>query len=145
MPAIQPIAGSKLSPWSHGDNQHCILRTAGNQLTTMVPTLKDALDNLEVFPMGYTNLWILCRVGLYLPAGVDLHYAIPDAPRTWSAAIGRYFIWGDQGMHKAWVEEGEKSVLGFPDLASAEAFVHANKREGETYIIAMCMDDIMWH
>jgi hypothetical protein len=145
MGALHTIGNSHHSPWEPSDLQFFILRTAGNEMTTLVETAKEANAHLEMFPMGYTNLWIVRRVGLYLPTGMDIRYPDPPFHSRYGGSVGRYFFWGDKGSHVAWIQVGDKMELGFPDLASAEVYLKVHQKEGEKYVIGLCVEDHMWH
>ena len=144
MARFQPISGSEIYPYTPHKWQYLIERTGGTVLTTLVETKEIALSQIDVFEMGYTNLWILRRVGLYLHKQKPIRYPDPEEKYS-SDREGRYFIYGDQGSSVSWVKEGPKQVLGYADPATAEPCLAEYQKPGENLIIVRLLEDIFWH
>lgn len=144
MVRFQPISGSEIYPYTPHKYQYLIERTGGSVLTTLVETKEIALSQIEEFEMGYTNLWILRRVGLYLDKQKPIRY--PDPEEKYAGdRLGRYYIYGNHGTSVSWVKEGSSSVMGYADRATAERCLDEYKKPGENLIIVRLLEDIYWH
>jgi hypothetical protein len=150
--SLVPIPTSDLSPFEPGDLQYFIERTAGGAVTTLAPTLKALLGEVEVFEMGYTNLWLHVRCTLYLPGRKPSRWEPPDvAVNPFSDRIGRYFILGGDGSGVTWIPNDgsqpreRQMVLGFGSWKAAERHVEeAGRTQTPTLVTRLC-DDLMWH
>jgi len=100
---------------------------------------------LDHFPMGYTSLWILRRLGLWLDGERAVLWPQDKGLRPPTDRGG--FFGFDSGLEPShWRElPGGKMYHGFATEAEAAAWCHAQARSGRPVVLAQLVEDVGWH
>jgi|GEM_PF-2395730 len=147
------IPTSDLSPFSpkKSELQYFLERTAGSTLTTLGESQAAVSAHREVFPMGYTNIWVHRRVALFTAHGRRIDYPDPDLRAAFASdRVGRYFILYEEHADVDWVpvvypRGATRQVLGFETATDAIAYAQQTPELSGATLITRLVEDIYWH
>lgn len=102
------------------------------------------MTELEHFPMGYTSLWVMLRLGLWL-GGERVVAGPQDRSVRSSLDRGAFFAFDADQEPSHWRHPGGKSIYGYATEAEATDWCQEQARQGRTMMLAQLLDDIGWH
>lgn len=142
---FEAVRGStSKKPFELSDANYFIWRTGGSGLV-MSRLFRDrpGMTELEHFPMGYTNLWVMLRVGLWLNGKRVGSWPLDEAAGGFSDK-GRFYAFDATQKPSHWrhLEDGQ-SYYGF--ATEAEAAAWCDGQVGSPLILAQLIEDVFWH
>lgn len=114
---------------------------------------KSSLNDLSVFQMGYTNLWLMRRVLLLNPGEFRFEYEENLAESELMAKgdslgrVGKYYLLGDQSYLFFAEREQPNHSKSFGSSKEAEDYLLSLQDYGanKLFAVARLLQDIYWH
>ena len=134
------------TPFEPSDGAHFIWRTGGSGLVmSHLFSRCPGMTELDHFPMGYTSLWILQRLGLWRDGERVVFWPQDKGLRPPTDKGGFFgFDAGQEPSHWRQLPDG-KMYYGFATEAEAAARCHAQAQEGRPMVLAQLVEDVGWH
>jgi hypothetical protein len=118
---------------------------SGTEMSLLFP-FRPGMTELERFPTGYTNLWVMRRLGLWQGGGrvVSLPPG-PASPDPYDKEKGQFYAFDAGQKPSHWRFPDGKRLYGFAAEAEAAAWCQEQAGQGRTMMLAQLLEDVYWH
>jgi hypothetical protein len=134
------------NPFELSDARYFVWRTGGSGLVmSRLYVERPSLSELDHFEMGYTNLWVMLRVGLWLGGKREGTWPANEAAGSFSDK-GLFYAFDATQKPSHWrlLEDGE-TYYGFGSEAEGTAWCEDLARQGNPLMLAQLLEDVYWH
>jgi len=133
------------TPFEPSGSNYLIWRTGGSGLVmSRLFSFRPGMTELDHFPMGYTSLWVMLRLGLWIDGERVVSWPQDKGVQLTERQGGFYVFDADQEPSH-WRHPGGKAIYGYSSEAEATEWCREQATQGRPLMLAQLLEDVGWH